>query len=100
MRTWRAPNHSTVTIEPVPMMELKPKKKPEARADLSPHCSTCRCALPYLSVDASSFAKERTCTCSKNHQNRIELLSSCRLFVQQKLLSKLKCRSLECSSSI
>ena len=48
------------------MMELNPKKKPEARADLRPHCKTCPCAPPYLSVDAVSFAKDRTCVAPNN----------------------------------
>lgn len=48
-------------MEPVPTTELKPKKKPEARADRRPQSTTRSWALPYLSVEACSLAKERTC---------------------------------------
>ncbi len=54
-------------MDPVPTRELKPKKKPEARADCRPQPTTWSCAPPYRPVDACSLAKERTCSNAKIH---------------------------------
>ena len=44
-------------MEPVPTRELKPKKKPEARADCRPQLTTWSCEPPYRAVDALFFGK-------------------------------------------